>query len=128
MMKRLSILFCSIAALITSAAHAQQYIYPDSFVQDSTGVVYGQSRAIVTVDGEDLLKTSSLSPSNSLHGLIPGVSVLSTGGYNPNASLIFRGRSAPQILVDGIKRNMNFLANEEIEKIVVLKDAASQAL
>ena len=53
MMKRLSILFCSIAALITSAAHAQQYIYPDSFVQDSTGAVYGQSRAIVTVDGED---------------------------------------------------------------------------
>lgn len=128
MMKRLSILFCSIAALITSAAHAQQYIYPDSFVQDSTGVVYGQSRAMVTVDGEQLLKTSSLSPSNSLHGLIPGVSVLSTGGYNPNASLIFRGRSAPLVLVDGIKRNMNFLANEEIEKIVVLKDAASQAL
>lgn len=113
---------------MTSAMHAQQYIYPDSFVQDSTGMVYGQSRAMVTVDGEQLLKTSSLSPSNSLHGLMPGVSVLSGGGYNTNASMIFRGRSGPLVLVDGIERNMNFLANEEIEKIVVLKDAASQAI
>lgn len=128
MMKRLNILLCSIAVCLTTAVHAQQYIYPNSFVQDSVGVVYGQSRAMVTIEGEQLLKTSSLAPSNSLHGLMPGVSVLTTGGYNTNASLIFRGRSGPLVLVDGIKRNMNFLANEEIEKIVVLKDAASQAL
>lgn len=121
-------MLCALAALTTSVAYAQRYIYPDSFVQDSLGVTYGQSRAMVTVDGEELLKTSSLSPSNSLHGLIPGVSVMTNGGYNSNATLYFRGRSNPLILVDGIKRDLNTLAIEEIDKIVVLKDAASQAL
>lgn len=113
---------------MTSVVYAQQYIYPESFKQDSLGVIYGQSRSMVIVDGEQLLKTSSLSPSNSLHGLMPGVSVMTTGGYNSNASFYFRGRSTPLVLVDGIERDMNTLANEEIENIVVLKDAASQAL
>ena len=121
-------LICSIAVCISSISHGQQYVYPDSFVQDSTGVVYGQSRAIVTVEGEELLKTSALKPSNSLHGLIPGVSVMTTGGNNSNAAFYFRGRSYPLVLVDGMERDMNTLANEEIEKIVVLKDAASQAI
>ena len=116
------------AVCISSISHGQQYVYPDSFVQDSTGVIYGQSRAIVTVEGEELLKTSALKPSNSLHGLIPGVSVMTTGGNNSNAAFYFRGRSYPLVLVDGMERDMNTLANEEIEKIVVLKDAASQAI
>jgi len=122
------ILFCSLAACATTLMHAQHYEYPDSFVQDSTGIQYGQSRALVTVEGDQLLKTSSISPKNALHGLMPGVSVMSNGGFNSGASFYFRGRSNPLILVDGVERNLNQLAIEEIDKIVVLKDAASQAL
>ena len=122
------ILLFSLAVCAAPALHAQHYEFPDSFVQDSVGVQYGQSRAMVMVGGDQLMKTSSLSPTNSLYGLLPGVSVMSNGGFNGNASFYFRGRANPLILVDGVERTLNSLANEEIENIVVLKDAASQAL
>ena len=122
------ILLFSLALFAAPALHAQSYEFPDSFVQDSVGVLYGQSRAMVTVEGDQLMKTSSLSPTNSLYGLMPGISVMSNGGFNGNASFYFRGKANPLILVDGVERTLNSLANEEIENIVVLKDAASQAL
>ena len=78
------ILLFSLAVCAAPALHAQHYEFPDSFVQDSVGVQYGQSRAMVMVGGDQLMKTSSLSPTNSLYGLLPGVSVMSNGGFNGN--------------------------------------------
>lgn len=122
------ILFFGFALCEAFGLSAQEFIYPDSFVQDSLGIRYGQSRAMSMVKGEDLLKTSEPLPSNGMYGLLPGVSVMGSAGFNAAAGLYFRGRTSPLILVDGVERKLDYLANEEIEKIVVLKDAASQAL
>ena len=129
MMKRLSIISLFFTAALASVnIYAQELIYPESFVPDSTGLRYGHSHAIASVDGDDLPLITSMRPSNAIGGLLPGVTGICASGFNQSSSLVLRGRNSRLILVDGVERSLDQLSIEEIDKIIVLKDAAAQAL
>lgn len=134
-MKRYHILllFASLALGTGSTARAQEWGYPQSFVRDSAGMQYGATKAISQTDGDALLRRSTIKPSNSLFGLLSGLTVMQQGGYASSASLSIRGRGSLNnnsilILVDGVERDLNTLVIEEIEDVVVLKDAAALAI
>ncbi len=93
--------------------------------------------AVSTVSGATLYKTPVANLSNTLYGLLPGLTVLQgTGepGYDA-ASLAIRGlasynESDYAIFVDGFQSNFSYfqyLSASEIESISVLKDAAALA-
>jgi TonB-dependent SusC/RagA subfamily outer membrane receptor len=89
-----------------------------------------------TVTAADLETANTFNPSNSLYGLLPGLSVIQTGSvpWDDAASLTVRGLGSFNgnnilIVIDGVPgRDLSLLNVGEIEKITVLKDAASLAL
>jgi TonB-linked SusC/RagA family outer membrane protein len=93
--------------------------------------------AISQIKGEDLLRVGGVSSvSESLQGLLPGLTAINTNGKpgSDGANLLIRGRStfnggsAPFILVDGIERDLDQVDPNEIESISVLKDASATAV
>lgn len=133
-------LFCSLAAwgqesndieLATSGQEAKTVQYGRGIAvsrQESTA-----ASAMVTAD--DLSHKTSISPSNGLFGMLPGLQVLQNAGnaWNDDASMYVRGLGTtngkkPLILVDGFERSISGLTTQEIESVTVLKDAASLAL
>lgn len=97
-----------------------------------------RTSAISTVTGEELMKTTSPSIGNSLHGRIPGLTVLQQSGepgYDFDINNIYaRGRSSYMgsqevlVFVDGFEAPLDRLAATEIESISFLKDATAVAL
>ena len=89
-----------------------------------------------TITGEQLEISNTFDPSNSLYGLIPGLSVIQTGSspWDNAASMTVRGMGSFNgnnilIVIDGVPgRDLSLLNVGEIESIKVLKDAASLAL
>lgn len=88
-----------------------------------------------------LVKTSNLRSypdmllSNTLQGQVSGLLAQSSlGGLGKNAStLTIRGKgtngdTTPLIIVDGMERSMDFIQEEEIESMYVLKDASAKVL
>jgi TonB-linked SusC/RagA family outer membrane protein len=96
--------------------------------------------AISTVSGETLYKTPAQNITNTLYGLLPGLTVTQGSGepgYD-NAKLLIRGvgsygyggYNVCKIFVDGFEVNSNYfsyLSPAEIESVSVLKDAAALA-
>lgn len=77
------------------------------------------------------------SPLMAIQGKIPGLSILSTSGADPNAgaSLQLRGVNSvsgdqgPLVVIDGVPgANMELIAKEDIESISVLKDTSAAAI
>jgi len=77
------------------------------------------------------------SPMLAIQGKVPGLSVQSTNGTDPNAgvSLQLRGINSvnasqgPLIVIDGVPgADLNAVAKEDIESINVLKDASAAAI
>ena len=89
-----------------------------------------------SIDAEDLEVAHTFDPSNSLYGLLPGLSVIQTGSspWDDAASMTVRGMGSFNgnnvlIVIDGVPgRDLSLLNVGEIESIKVLKDAASLAL
>ncbi len=97
----------------------------------------GSAMATSTVDGEKLLKRSSIDPANTLYGHLNGLTVLQGSGYGGigevSPTMYIRGigtgnNNSILILVDGLERPINSLVTEEIENVTILKDAAALAL
>ncbi|NME71024.1 SusC/RagA family TonB-linked outer membrane protein [Flammeovirga aprica] len=92
--------------------------------------------AIVQTAGEELLKTrGSVSLTNSLVGLVSGLSAIQTTGQpgESAADIFIRGKASwvdnsPLFLVDGIERDYEDIDPNEIESISVLKDASATAV
>lgn len=94
--------------------------------------------AISTVTSERLLKTTSPSVGNALHGVLPGLTILQQSGEPGNdfslQNFYSRGRSTfvsnqqMLVIVDGFESTLDYLSAEEIESISLLKDAAALAL
>ncbi|NLR94082.1 SusC/RagA family TonB-linked outer membrane protein [Flammeovirga agarivorans] len=92
--------------------------------------------AIVQTNGDELLMNrGSTSLTNSLVGLVSGLSSIQTSGQpGENAAEIFiRGKASwvdnsPLFLVDGIERDYEDIDPNEIESISVLKDASATAV
>lgn len=91
--------------------------------------------SISTVKGEDIVKSVSGNAMNSLQGKVNGVQIASAGSPGATPKVLIRGvttvnGSDPLYVVDGmpISGNINFLNNNDIESMEVLKDASAAAI
>ncbi|UII24878.1 TonB-dependent receptor [Fulvivirga maritima] len=91
--------------------------------------------AVSYLDGTEMTKTLTPTLSNTLYGRVPGLTVMQGSGepgYD-SPSMLIRGLGTYNdngflVLVDGFEASFDQLSVEEIESVVVLKDAASLAL
>lgn len=90
--------------------------------------------AIVSTSGKQLSKSPTISLTNSLAGLLPGVVTQNFSGEpgRDNASILIRGRNTtgnnnPLIVVDGIQNasGWQYINSNDIQSISVLKDASA---
>ena len=91
--------------------------------------------AINKVSGEELEKTNSINPANSLYGLLPGLTVLQNGGSADSRApqMLIRGLNTVNnndilVLIDGVQGDISNLNVQSIESVEVLKDAAALAI
>lgn len=91
--------------------------------------------SISTVKGEELQYMTSGNAMQSLQGKTPGVQVTSGGGPGDQPRVIIRGVTTvngtnPLYVVDGmpVGENINFLNQNDIESMEVLKDASAAAI
>ncbi|WP_161888620.1 SusC/RagA family TonB-linked outer membrane protein [Pontibacter russatus] len=95
------------------------------------------SSAVTTVTSEDFQKGAFNSPLQMIEGKVAGVTVSSTAAADPNAgsSIQLRGASSlesgngPLIVIDGLPGgDLRNLAQQDIESISILRDAAAAAI
>ncbi len=106
-------------------------------------VGYGSQRSkdltssITTVDAEEIAKTPSGQPMQAMQGKVAGVQVVSAGSPGDAPKVRIRGvgsypgsdNEAPLYVVDGMFfDNIDFLNNNDIKSISVLKDASAAAI
>lgn len=92
--------------------------------------------SVSSVKGEEFDHRPVVDASQSLQGLVPGLSVSSSGSGRPGSSgtLTLRGQgnlsgtSNPYVLVDGVEMSLSDVNPNDIETISVLKDAAACAI
>lgn len=91
--------------------------------------------SISSVKGEDLQRLSVGNAANALQGKAAGVQVTNSGGPGSVPRVIIRGVTTingtdPLYVVDGvpIDGNINFLNQNDIENMEVLKDASASAI
>lgn len=91
--------------------------------------------SISTVKGEELKSMASGNAMTSLQGKVNGVQVTNGGGPGATPRVIIRGvttvnGSDPLYVVDGmpVGTNINFLNQDDIESMEVLKDASAAAI
>ena len=101
---------------------------------------YGAAKAkdltapITVVQGEDLAGIPTSSPMGALTGKVPGVNILNSGTPGDSPKVQIRGvgsfsASTPLFVVDGVfYDNIQFLNNDDIAEISILKDASSAAI
>ena len=91
--------------------------------------------AVSQVKAEDLEDTGTNSLGDALAGKVAGMYSFSSSGApgEVNPTLMIRGLSswngsAPLVMVDGVEREMDTVAPEEVASISVLKDASATAV
>ena len=112
---------------------------------DSTmvNIAYGSepewrvTSSVATLDGDELLRTTSPSVGNALAGKLPGLTLFQWGGqprYDFGiSSLAMRGKTSYTsgnmlVFVDGFESSLDNLTAAEIESVSLLKDASALAL
>lgn len=91
--------------------------------------------AVAAVDGKDIVEKRNANALASLQGVIPGLTVLRSGG-KPGAEtsgIRVRGQSSSNtmnalVLIDGVEGDIALLNADDIESVSVLKDAAASAI
>lgn len=91
------------------------------------------TQAVSSIVAEAIGNNSTQNLYDALYGLLPGLSVIQTNGWDNNSNLFVRGHgslngAAPLIVVDGFVRPMEAISLTEIESVSVLKDGAATAL
>lgn len=112
-------------------------------VDDVVVVGYGTmekrevTSSITSVKNKDLIPGSSSSPLMAMQGKVTGLSMVSSAGSDPNAtvSLQLRGANSvnasqgPLVVVDGVPGgNIDNIPREDILSIDILKDASAAAI
>lgn len=113
----------------------------DALKLDEVVVIgYGSAKAkdltapITVVKGDELINIPTSSPMGALTGKVPGVNVLNSGAPGEGPKVQIRGvgsfsASNPLYVVDGMfYDNINFLNNDDIEDMSILKDASAAAI
>lgn len=91
--------------------------------------------AISTITTKDLKQSPTANLNNALAGRMPGLMVNQFNGGEPGVDISdikirgmgTYGDSSPIVIVDGVERDMSYLAPEEIETFTILKDASATA-
>ena len=91
--------------------------------------------SVATISTKDLVQSPAANINNMLAGRLPGLIVNQYAGGEPGvdkSELFIRGKStygnqSPIVIVDGVERDMSYLAPDEIESVSILKDAAATA-
>lgn len=90
--------------------------------------------AVASVKAEDLAKTPSSNPVNSLQGKVAGVTITKYGGApGAGSNITIRGigtigNNNPLYIIDGLPGSMSLLNPDDIASIEVLKDGAAAAI
>lgn len=90
--------------------------------------------ATTQVKGDDILKKNTTSPLQALQGQTPGVNITSTSGQpGSDMKVVIRGlgtvgNADPLYLIDGVGGDISTVNPADIERIDILKDAASAAI
>lgn len=90
---------------------------------------------MATITTKDLKQSPTANLNNALAGRMPGLMVNQFNGGEPGvdkADIRIRGMAtygdqSPIVIVDGVERDMSYLAPEEIETFTILKDASATA-
>lgn len=91
--------------------------------------------SVATITTKDLKQSPTANLNNALAGRMPGLMVNQFSGGEPGvdkADIRIRGMAtygdqSPIVIVDGVERDMSYLAPEEIETFTILKDASATA-
>lgn len=113
----------------------------DSELLDEIVVIgYGTARSkdltgsISTVKAEEFSSIPSSSPMGALQGRMPGVQIVTSGAPGSTPDVRIRGlgsfgSAGPLFVVDGMFfDNIDFLDNNNIESVTILKDASAAAI
>ena len=90
--------------------------------------------AVASVKAEDLAKTPSSNPVNSLQGKVAGVTITKFGGApGSGSSITIRGfgtvgNNDPLYIIDGLPGSMSLLNPDDIASFEILKDGAAAAI
>lgn len=92
--------------------------------------------SVASVKGDDLNRRPVANVTQSLQGMVPGLTVNNSNSGRPGASaaLTLRGQgnldntANPYVLVDGVEMNLSDVNPNDVENISVLKDAAACAI
>ncbi|RKE04110.1 SusC/RagA family TonB-linked outer membrane protein [Marinifilum flexuosum] len=90
--------------------------------------------AVASIKAEDLAKTPSSNPVNSLQGKVAGVTITKYGGApGAGSNITIRGigtigNNNPLYIIDGLPGSMSLLNPDDIASIEVLKDGAAAAI
>ena len=116
-------------------------MHDDALKLDEVVVIgYGSAKAkdltapITVIKGDELTNIPSASPMAALTGKVPGVNILNSGGPGNGPTVQIRGigsfsNSSPLYVVDGVfYDNINFLNNDDIQDMSILKDASAAAI
>ena len=91
--------------------------------------------SVATIMTKDLTQSPTANINNALAGRLPGLIVNQYAGGEPGvdqSELFIRGKAtygnqSAIVIVDGIERDMSYLAPDEIETFTILKDASATA-
>lgn len=91
--------------------------------------------SVATITTKDLTQSPTANINNALAGRLPGLIVNQYAGGEPGvdqSELFIRGKAtygnqSAIVIVDGIERDMSYLAPDEIETFTILKDASATA-
>ena len=91
--------------------------------------------SVATITTKDLTQSPTANINNALAGRLPGLVVNQYAGGEPGvdqSELFIRGKAtygnqSAIVIVDGIERDMSYLAPDEIETFTILKDASATA-
>lgn len=91
--------------------------------------------SVATITTKDLKQSPTANLNNALAGRLPGLMVNQYNGGEPGVDISdikirgfgTYGDSSPIVIVDGVEREMSYLAPEEIETFTILKDASATA-
>jgi len=115
-------------------------IEDEKALEEVVVVGYGTQRksdltgSVVSVDGQEIIKSAATNVTNSLAGRLPGITAVNGNGKpGAGSQITIRGIStfgdnSALIVVDGIVRSFDQIDPNEIESVSILKDASAAAV
>ena len=121
-----------LTVLLQEDTKALQEVVVVGYTKQRKETMIGSAATITT---KDLTQSPTANINNALAGRLPGLIVNQYAGGEPGvdqSELFIRGKAtygnqSAIVIVDGIERDMSYLAPDEIETFTILKDASATA-